>query len=74
MATLQWIQANPFSISWGCKPKPPKIPSPQLQPRRDRIQVRAVYPDAKIEDVPGGFILRPSLPPIPKTRIFLGQK
>ena len=25
--------------SRGCKPKPPKIPSPQLQPRHDRIQV-----------------------------------
>jgi len=24
---------------WGCKPKPPKIPSPQPQPRHDRIQV-----------------------------------
>ena len=24
---------------WGCKPKPSKIPSPQLQPRHDRIQV-----------------------------------
>jgi|SRR6516225_7413221 len=23
----------------GCKPKPPKISSPQLQPRHDRIQV-----------------------------------
>ena len=25
--------------SWGCKPKPPKIPSSQIQPRQDRIQV-----------------------------------
>jgi hypothetical protein len=25
--------------SRGCKPKPPKIPSPQFQPRHDRIQV-----------------------------------
>ena len=25
--------------AWGCKPKPPKIPSPQLQPRHDGIQV-----------------------------------
>jgi hypothetical protein len=25
--------------SGGCKPKPPKIPSPQLQPRHDGIQI-----------------------------------
>src|SRR5665213_631684 len=24
---------------WGCKPKPPKIPSSQIQPRHDCIQV-----------------------------------
>jgi hypothetical protein len=29
--------------------------------------VRAVYPDARIEEVNGGFILLPSKPPIPKT-------
>ena len=28
-----------LSTEGGCKPKPPKIPSPQLQPRHDRIQV-----------------------------------
>jgi hypothetical protein len=27
-----------FSV-WECKPEPPKIPSSQLQPRHDRIQV-----------------------------------
>ncbi|MGU5528878.1 hypothetical protein, partial [Aeromonas caviae] len=25
--------------SWGGKPKPPKIPSTQFQPRHDRIQI-----------------------------------
>ena len=29
----------------------------------------AVYPDAVIEGVPGGLLLRPSPPPIPKTMI-----
>jgi hypothetical protein len=27
------------AIDWGCKPEPPKIPSPQLQSRQDGIQV-----------------------------------
>jgi len=32
-------------------------------------QVLAVYPDAHIEDVTGGLMLRPSKPPLPKTRV-----
>ncbi|MFZ3296601.1 MAG: hypothetical protein WA344_00940, partial [Ralstonia pickettii] len=24
---------------WGCKPEPPKFPSPQFQPRHERIEV-----------------------------------
>ena len=39
-------QPNPHSPNatrrvraWGCKSKPPKIPSPQFQPRHDRIQI-----------------------------------
>ncbi len=31
--------------------------------------VLAVYPDAHVEDVPGGILLRPSPPPIPKTLV-----
>lgn len=31
--------------------------------------VRAVYPDARIEEVSGGFILLPSRPPVPKTLV-----
>jgi hypothetical protein len=37
--------------------------------RQSLRQVLAVYPDAHIEDVPGGLLLRPSNPPLPKTRI-----
>jgi hypothetical protein len=37
------LQINAFGERktgrWGCKPKPPKIPSTQLQPRHDGIQV-----------------------------------
>lgn len=32
-------------------------------------QVLAVYPDARVEDVPGGLLLKESLPPIAPTRI-----
>jgi len=32
-------------------------------------QVLAVYPDAHVEDVPGGILLLPSPPPIPKTLV-----
>jgi integrase len=28
----------------GCKPKPPKIPSPQLQPRHDRTEPGIEFP------------------------------
>ncbi len=31
------------------------------------MAVRAVYPDARLEQVKGGFVLLPSKPPIPKT-------
>lgn len=32
-------------------------------------QVRAVYLDARLEDVPGGLLLKASPPPIPKTQV-----
>jgi hypothetical protein len=32
----------------GCKPKPPKIPSGQIQPRHDRIQVYDLPAVAKV--------------------------
>lgn len=32
-------------------------------------QTLAVYPDARIEDVSGGFVLRPSRPPLPKLQV-----
>jgi hypothetical protein len=35
--------------------------------------VRAVYPDARIEEVCGGFILLPSRPPVPKTVLQVRQ-
>ena len=34
-------------------------------------QVHAVYPDAKLEQTSGGFILKPSPPPIRKTQILM---
>lgn len=34
-------------------------------------QVTSVYPDAKLEQTPGGFVLRPSPPPIRKTQILM---
>ncbi|MEI6806532.1 MAG: replication protein RepA [Myxococcaceae bacterium] len=34
-------------------------------------QVHAVYPDSKLEQIPGGFILKPSHPPVRKTHIFM---
>ena len=38
-------------------------------------QVRLVYPDARIEEVPGGIVLRESPPPISKTNIsFAGVR
>ena len=33
------------------------------------MAVRAVYPDAKLDQIKGGFVLLPSKPPIPKTII-----
>ncbi len=32
-------------------------------------QALAVYPDANIEDVPGGFLLKPSKPPLARTQV-----
>jgi hypothetical protein len=29
----------------------------------------AVYPDARVEEVAGGILLRPSQPPMPKTQV-----
>lgn len=38
-------------------------------------QVLAVYPDARIEIVPGGLILKPSKPPVPQSQVLmLGEK
>jgi len=34
--------------------------------------VLAVYPDARIEQVPGGMVLMPSRPPVPKTVVQIG--
>ena len=31
---------------WGCKPEPPKFPSPQFQPRHERIEVDDLVWDA----------------------------
>lgn len=36
-------------------------------------QVLAVYPDAKVEPTVGGIILKPSMPPIPKTQILTSR-
>lgn len=33
--------------------------------------VLTVYPDAKVEVIPGGFLMKPSKPPIPKTMIAI---
>lgn len=34
-------------------------------------QVKAVYPDARVERAPGGILLRESRPPLPRTSISL---
>jgi len=39
--------------------------------RQALLQVHAVYPDARIEDFPGGLTLLASPPPIPKTQILM---
>ena len=42
MRFLPFSWSDTFSFCgrvWGCKPKPPKIPSAQIQPCNDRIQV-----------------------------------
>jgi len=38
------------------------------------LQVCAVYPDAQIEQKEGGFLMKPSKPPIPKTQISVLKK
>ena len=37
--------------------------------RKALLAARAVYPDARLEVVPGGMLLKPSPPPVPKARI-----
>lgn len=37
-------------------------------------QVHGVYPDAKLEQTPSGFILKPSPPPVKKTQILMPPK
>lgn len=34
-------------------------------------QALSVYPDAKVEDITGGLLLKPSPPPIPKTQVLV---
>ncbi len=36
-------------------------------------QVLAVCPDANVEPTSGGIVLRPSLPPVPKTQVLVGS-
>ncbi len=36
-------------------------------------QALLVYPDARVEEVPSGFLLKPSPPPIPKTMALVGH-
>jgi hypothetical protein len=38
------------------------------------VQVRAVYPDARLDEMRGGYILLPSKPPVPKTSIIVPAK
>ena len=52
-------EMNPIIRGWGCKPKPPKIPSPQIESRHDRIQVNELSIAAEgvvpvQQDVPPG--------------------
>jgi hypothetical protein len=37
--------------------------------RQAMRQALAVYPDARVEEVAGGILLRPSLPPVPKIQV-----
>ncbi len=37
--------------------------------RQAMRQVLAVYLDAKVQEVPGGLLMKPSLPPVPKTQV-----
>jgi hypothetical protein len=41
--------------------------------RRALRQVAAVYPEARIEEEPGGLMLRPSPPPVPKRQVEVTQ-
>ncbi len=34
-----FVHVRDFIAKWGCKPKPPEIPSGQIQARYDQIQV-----------------------------------
>lgn len=39
--------------------------------RKELAKVRTVYPDARIEEVIGGLLLKPSAPPVPKTQVLV---
>ncbi len=38
-AVLDFMRAGDNLVVWGCKPKPQKFPSHQIEPLHDRIQV-----------------------------------
>ena len=42
--------------------------------QRALVSVRAVYPDARLDEVRGGYILLPSKPPVPKTTLSVSPK
>ena len=42
--------------------------------RKALRQVCAVYPAARVEDVTGGILLRPSSPPVPKSRVMVSKR
>lgn len=42
--------------------------------RKALLQVCAVYPSARIEDVTGGILLKPSPPPVPKSRVMVSKR
>jgi hypothetical protein len=42
--------------------------------RQALIQVRSVYPDARLDSFPGGLVLLPSKPPVPKTQVLMPKR
>jgi len=42
--------------------------------RKALLQVYAVYPSARIEDVTGGLLLKPSPPPVPKSQVLVSRR